>query len=300
MLYAPFNAARMALTRDVFPDNERSARRSGPTPITLRVAILIGALVGGSAVTLVGARGTLLLDASTFLVSAVLVRRWVTDRPAARPSGDQGAKPAGSGLRLIFTDPVLRTSALYAWLAVFLIAPSGVAALYAAAHGGGAQLLGVLLSVQGIGMLAGTVVLNRLPFTTQQRWLVPGSVLSCVPLIATATDPRLSVLVVLWTVAGIGSSYMLITQTLFMSAVPNERRAQAGGLVSSLLLGVQGAGMLTAAALADAVGPTTAVAVFGAAGTIAALTLAPAGRRLTTQQPATQQPAAAGTTAGAA
>lgn len=300
MLYAPFNAARMALTRDVFPDNERSAKAIGTNAITLRVAILIGALAGGAAVKLVGARGALLLDASTFLLSAVLVRRWVTDRPAARPSGKPAVKPAGSGLRLIFTDPVLRTSALYAWLAVFLIAPSGVAALYAAAHGGGAQLLGVLLSVQGIGMLAGTVVLNRLPFTTQQRWLVPGSVLSCVPLAATATDPRLSVVVVLWTVAGIGSSYMLITQTLFMSAVPNEHRAQAGGLVSSLLLGVQGAGMLAAAALADAVGPTTAVAVFGAAGTIAALTLAPAGRRLTTQQPATQQPAAAGTTAGAA
>lgn len=203
--------------------------------------------------------------------------------------------PAGSGLRLIFTDPALRTSALYAWLAVFLIAPSGVAAPYAAAHGGGAQMLGVLLSVQGIGALAGTLVLTRLPFTTQQRWLVPGSVLSCVPLIATATDPGLVVLVTLWTVAGIGSSYMLITQTLFMAAVPNERRAQAGGLVSSLLLGVQGAGMLAAAALADAVGPTTAVAVFGAAGTLAALTLAPAGRRLTVQRPT-----AAGTTAGAA
>lgn len=293
MLYAPFNAARMALTRDVFPDNQRSAKAIGTNTITLRVAILFGALVGGAAVKLVGARGALLLDASTFVVSAVLVRLWVADRPAARPSphrrpdgrpdgppvGEPGAEPAGSGLRLVFTDPVLRTSALYAWLAVFLIAPSGVAALYAAAHGGGAQMLGVLLSVQGVGMLAGTLVLTRLPFATQQRWLVPGAVLSCVPLIATATDPGLLIVVVLWTVAGIGSSYMLIAQTLFMSAVPNERRAQAGGLVSSLLLGVQGAGMLAAAALADEVGPTAAVAVFGATGTVAALALAPAARR---------------------
>lgn len=142
-------------------------------------------------------------------------------------------------------------------------------------------MLGVLLSVQGIGTLAGTFVLTRLPFATQQRWLVPGAVLSCAPLIATATAtaPGLGVVLVLWTVAGIGSSYMLIAQTLFMSAVPNERRAQAGGLVSSLLLGVQGAGMLAAAALADVVGPATAVTLFGAAGTLAALALAPAARR---------------------
>ena len=240
------------------------------------------------------------MDAATFLLSAALVRRWVAARPAARPSGQptagnaRPARPAGpagsvwSTLRLIFTDPALRTCALYAWLPVFLIAPSGVAALYAADLGGGAQLLGVLLSMQGIGVVAGALLLNRLPFATQQRWMVPGSVLACAPLAATGADPGLAVVLVLWAVAGIGSSYMLVTQTLFMAAVPNERRAQAGGLVSSLLLGVQGAGMLAAAALADAVGPTTAVAVFGAAGTLAALTLAPAGRRLTGPPPTAQ------------
>lgn len=130
MLFAPFTAARMALIRDVFPDNERSAKAIGNGTITVRVAILLGALVGGTAVTLVGARGALLLDAATFVVSVVLVRRWVTDRPAARPKrgqpdggpveepatgpvGEPAAEPQQSGLRLIFTDPVLRTSALY-------------------------------------------------------------------------------------------------------------------------------------------------------------------------------------------
>lgn len=57
MLYAPFTAARMALTRDVFPDNERSAKAIGYNSITVRVAMLLGALLGGTAVTLVGARG---------------------------------------------------------------------------------------------------------------------------------------------------------------------------------------------------------------------------------------------------
>ena len=301
LLYAPFNAARMALTRDVFPDNERAAKAIGTNTITLQLAILSGALIGGTAVTLVGARGALLVDAATFLLSAALVRRWVAARPPARPGGDLAAEvvgSAGSTLRLIFTDPALRTGALYAWLPVFLIAPSGVAALYAAELGGGARLLGVLLAAPSAGLVAGTVVLHRLPFAAQQRWMVPGAVLACVPLAATATDPGLAVVLVLWTVAGLGSSYMMITQTLFMAAVPNHRRAQAGGLVSSLMLGVQGAGMLAAAALADATSPATAVAVFGTAGTLAALTLAPAGRRLTTPRPAV--PAGDGTPAGTA
>lgn len=297
MLYGPFNAARMALTRDVFDDNQRYATAIGINTMTFRVAILGGALAGGAAVALVGVRGALLLDAATFLLSAVLVRRWVAHRPAARPVPRPTARPASgrhphgalpaapaeepavSGLRLVFGDPVLRTSALYAWMAVFTIAPSGVAVAYADKHGGGALLLGVVLAVQGIGMLAGTWVLTRLPFSMQQRWLVPGAVLSCAPLIGTATDPGVAAVMVLWVISGVGSAYMIVAQTVFMAAVPNARRAEAGGLVSSVMLGVQGAGMLAAAALAEAVGPANAVAVFGAAGTIAALFLAPAGRR---------------------
>lgn len=302
-LYGPFNAARMALTRDVLGDNRRYAKAIGANALTFQVAILFGALAGGAAVGLVGVRGALLLDAGTFVVSAVLVRGWVANRPAARPgpgqqdevgpseeSGRSASGPAVSGLRLVITDPTLRTSALYAWMAVFRIAPSGVAAPYAAAHGGGAALLGVVLSLQGIGLLVGTVLLTRLPFTRQQRWLVPGSVLACAPLIGTVGDPGVTAVMVLWVAAGVGSAYMIVAQTLFMAAVPNSRRAEAGGLVSSLLLGVQGVGMLAAAALAEVVGPADAVAVFGIAGTIAALALVPAGRRLTADPPAAGRP----------
>lgn len=165
MLFAPFNAARMALTRDVFPNNQRYSTAIGTNTMTVRVAILLGALAGGAAVGLVGVRGALLLDASTFVASAVLVRRSVADRPAARPRprrqpdggpvgvvGQLAAEPAGSGLRLVFTDPVLRTSALYAWLAVFLIAPAGVAVLRTSGRRWIVDCTGCLLRAPGAGL----------------------------------------------------------------------------------------------------------------------------------------------------
>jgi MFS family permease len=67
-----------------------------------------------------------------------------------------------------------------------------------------------------------------------------------------------------------------------MTAVPNERRGQAFGLVSAGLLAGQGAGALAAGTLAGHLDPAFVVATFGAAGALGAVVLALATRRTNT------------------
>lgn len=290
LLSAPFGSARSALGRDVFADDRRYAASIGVSGLTARVAITAGTVLGGVAVAALGARVALLLDAATFAASALLLWGFVAVRPAART----GPSPAGSGVRLVFGTPALRTPAMFGWLASFYVAPLAVAAPYAAKHGGGPVMVGTLLAVQTAGAgLATWYLTTRVPPAEQPRWLVPGAVLACAPLILTATDPGVPAVAVLWALSGAGTAYQIVANTAFQRAVPNEQRAAAFGVVSAVLLAGQGIGLLAVAALAGPLGPTGAVAVFGAIGTLAAFTLAPTGRRLTATTP-TPGPVSAG------
>lgn len=157
-------------------------------------------------------------------------------------------------------------------------------------------MVGALLALPAAGSgLATWYLTTRVEPARHGRWLVPGAVLASAPLMLTATDPGVPAVAALWAVSGAGVAYQIVANTAFQRAVPNEQRAAAFGVVSALLLAGQGVGLLAVAALAGPLGPTGAVAVFGAPGTLAALALAPAGHRLTTTtQPPDNGPAPAG------
>jgi MFS family permease len=286
LLNSPFTAARSALIRDVFGD-DRYTTAVGVNTFTTRGALVAGSAVGGVLVAAVGAREALLIDAATFALSALLVRVTVRHRRAARTHGTDGGGAAAApgwwvdlvaGTRLVFGDQRLRRLTLYAWLAAFHVAPLGVVVPYAAGHGGGPVAVGLLLAAQAAGVGIGmTILAARVRPERRTRWIAPLSVLASAPLLATAANPGLTAAAVLWAVAGAGSAYQLAANVAFVTAVPNAHRAQAFGLVATGLAAGQGAGLLAAAALADHIGPGPAVAVLGAAGTLAALALLPGG-----------------------
>ena len=293
VLIGPFSAARSATIRDIFPDDDTYPRAVGVTGTLVRVAIGAGLLGGGAATAALGPRPVLLLDAATFLLSAVVVQRCVRARPAAAVShaGGHGGGHAGghaghAGLaaaRIIAGDPVLRTCTLYGWLAAAYAVPFGVVAPYAAERGGGAWTIGLLLGAPAV--TAGAVtwwLTTRVPPAAQPRILIPGSLLSCAALAAMAIDPSVPVAALLWALSGAGGAYQIVVNVRFQQAIPNQRRAAAFAVVSAGLLGGQGLAMLAAAALSEQIGTAQAIAAFGAAGTLLALLLAPAGRRLVT------------------
>ena len=300
LLGAPSNAARAALLPEVFPDDSYVVA-SAVGNITGQCAQVLGFVAGGSLAALLGPSRTLLVDAATFLASALLLAVGVRERPAPRSAAGRSAEetlsPLGSvlaGTRLVFGNRRLRALVALAWLCGFYVVPEGLAAPYAASLGGQAETVGLLLAAQPAGAVLGALVLARLVSPDRRlRLMGPMAVLSCLPLLGCAANPGTEVTLVLWALSGVGTAYQLAANAAFVAAVPDAGRGQAFGLVQSGIVAVQGVAILAAGAAALTVAPSTVVAVAGGLGAAAAAVVWQRRRR-------PSRSAAAGRTEGAA
>jgi MFS family permease len=278
-LAAPFTAARSALVRDLFPDDDRYAAAVALSAVTIQLAQVAGFAVGGLLVAALGPREALLVDAVTFALSAVLIRLRVRHRAA--PAGSDGPDRRGhwadvrAGARLVFGDPKLRVLTLFAWLAAFHVhsVPSGVVVPYAAEHGAGPLAVGLLLAAAGLGSGLAMVALTRVPGPRRLRLMAPLAILAAVALVPCLLDPPLPVVGLLWMVAGLGTGYQLAANVAFVAAVPAGRRAQAFGMVSAGLAAGQGIGVVAGGALAEVVDAPVVVGAAGVVGLVAVLAL---------------------------
>ncbi|GAA0275027.1 MFS transporter [Cryptosporangium japonicum] len=275
LLGVPFTAARSALVRDVFPDDDRYASATAIGAVSGQFAQVAGFAAGGLLAAATTPRQALLLDALTFLVSALLVRRSVADRPAAAAGPPRpGERRALAGVRLVFGDARLRRLTGYAWLATFHTVPAGVVAPYAAGFGGGARTIGFLLACAASGTALAMVGLSRwVSAERRSRLLEPLAVLAGVPLALCALAPGPVLTGVLWAVSGAGAAYQLAANVAFVRAVPDDSRAQAFALVAAGLVAGQGAGVLLAGALTAVMPSHLVVAGAGLLATLGALAL---------------------------
>lgn len=277
LIGSPFTAAKAAVLPDVLP-GDRFVVGSAINNITTQACQMVGFVAGGAIVAFIGTHLALAADAVTFLLSAAILALWVHRRPATREGGGGGTSLwAGTkgGVRLVFGDQRLRALVLFAWLCLFVIAPEGLAAPYAASLDAGGLVVGILMASAPTGMAIGGFIFTRL-VQPQRRIMVMGwmAMLSLAPLIGCATEPPLAIVVALWFVCGLGSSYQLAANAAFVQTVPNEGRGQAFGLVTSGMQVFQGIGIILAGAVAEVLDPAAAIALFGAVGLAAASILA--------------------------
>lgn len=277
LIGSPFTAAKAAMLPDVLP-GDRFVVGSAINNITTQACQMVGFVAGGAIVASIGTHLALAADAVTFILSAGLLVLWVRHRPATRDRAGSHISLWSStkdGIRLVFGDPTLRPLVLFAWLCLFVIAPEGLAAPYAASLHGGGLVVGMLMAAAPTGMAIGGIVFTRL-VTPPRRIMVMGwmAMLSFAPLIGCAVKPPLVIVLVLWFVCGVGSSYQLAANAAFVLTVPSEGRGQAFGLVTSGMQVYQGVGIILAGALAQVLDPASAIAIFGAAGLSAATVLA--------------------------
>ncbi|UQX88606.1 MFS transporter [Jatrophihabitans telluris] len=281
---SPFGAAENALAPMIL-DGEAYEVGTGLRAMTDQVAQLLGFALGGVLIALLSARGGLLVDAATFLLSALLIRLGVRERPRALGSRRASAADYLDGLRagaaVISRTRLLRVLLGLGWLAGLFIVPEGVAAPLAAQLGGGARSTGLILAAMPAGTALGTLVYSRLLDSKRRReWLGPMSVLAAVPLICCQFSSSLLVTVLLLALTGAFTSYEVQVFAEYARAVPDRWRGQAIGLAASGVLAVQGLGVLLGGLVAQQWSPEFAVCAAGLAQLVLALMLARAWRRL--------------------
>ncbi len=272
---APFTSARAAIYPDVLT-GDRYLLGTAVTLTTYQFAQVLGFAAGGTIVGFFGTRTTLIVDAGTFVASALIVRASVRPRPApATASGDRApTRLAGivAGAHLVLARPALRTPLLFGLLAAFYTAPEGVAAPLAHGLGGGARAVGVILAADALGQTAGAIMFSRFVAPrTRLRLMGPLAVAACAVLILFFWRPGLSVSLLILCASGLCASYQLAANAAFVTATPPAQRSQAFGLAQGSLSLSQGTVMILAGAAAQHHSPARVIAVCGAAGAVVAL-----------------------------
>jgi predicted MFS family arabinose efflux permease len=277
LLGAPFQSARTAMLPDILA-GERFALGQAVSMTTYQLALVAGFAAGGVVTGFLGTRTSLVVDAATFAGSALLVWRGVRER---RPPGHGTVRRDGAltnlivGTRLVFSEPALRTPMLLGWLSAFYNIPDGVATPLAAALGGGAVTVGLILTSQALGATAGRVAFSRWVAPDRRMALmVPLAIAASAVLMLLAARPDLIFTMAILAASGVLACFQAPASAAFVTAAPPQRRGQAFGLaLAGMNLG-QGTAMLLAGAAAGRFPPAIVIAVGGAAGTAAAIAIA--------------------------
>jgi MFS family permease len=274
LLSAPFTSARAALYPDILA-GDRYVVGTAITLTTLQFAQVLGFAAGGVVVAFFGVRSSLLVDAATFVLSAVITRLWVHARPAARARIHRdGITLAGmrSGLGLVFANPKLRFPMLLGWLVAFIDVHEGVAAPLAASVGGGAVAVGMILAAGALGSSLGAIGFGRFVGPVRRLgWMGPLAVTSCAVLILFALRPALPWMLAILAASGVFSCYLLAANAAFVAAAQPELRSQAFGVAQAGMGLGQGAAMVAAGAAVQRYSPSIVVAVCATVGAVVAV-----------------------------
>ena len=287
LMSAPFTAARGAVVPAMLT-GDRYVAGMTIMRMTYQLGSVAGFAVGGAVLAGLGTSHALLIDALTFVASALLVLFGVG---LHRPPVTAGARPSwfatvSGGLRLVGRDRRLRSLIGLACVSGAYVVPEGLAVSYAAQLHGSPAVVGILMAADPAGMVVGMLVLQRLRPSTRLTLFGPLAVATCAVLIPTAWAPGVVVSVILWFASGIGSAYNMITQATFVQHVPDGQRGQALGLAQTALRVSQGIGIVGAGLLAERFAPGSVIGVIGAAGVGIAALAASAWSRATRGEPA--------------
>ena len=265
-----YDAARSAMLPEVLTDGSYPTGLAICT-ITTESAQVLGFAVGGLLVAALGARTALAADAGTFLLSAVILAKWLRARPAARAADPDRARQLRATTRLVMRGPKLRRLVSLAWMNAFWIVPEGLAAPYAHHLGGGPVAIGLLLSALPLGCAVGALALTSLTTHEQrERLMLPMAVFAGLPLVACVSDPGLTVSLILWALCGAGSAYNVAANAAFVQEVPNACRSQAVAIVTTGMVAGQGLAVLLGGVAALWVPPWAVVSIAGALGVLIA------------------------------
>ncbi|MGB3441424.1 MAG: MFS transporter [Actinophytocola sp.] len=255
---APFKAAQLAVLPQILVDKPLYRAGLSLRQVTAQTAQLVAFGAGGVLMTVLEPHLALLLNAATFVVSAVLVLTGVRERPAAAQGADEPDLTPSGRVRSVW--PVFA----FASLIGLYVVPEGLAAPYADQLGLLTVGVGVLMAADPVGSVLGGWLAPRLRMPTSfaaATWL---SIAAGAPLVVCVLAPGLVLSAVLWAVSGAFSTVLIVQiQELVVQRVPDARRGGVMGRLSTTLYSSQGLAILGGGLVAEAFDAYRAVALAG-------------------------------------
>jgi MFS family permease len=248
--------------------------------VATNLYVAAGPLVGGVLFATFGAPAALLVDAATFVGSALLTRTLPPIPPPEvdEPEGLLSATAAGA--RFVWADPVLRAVAVSMCLLLAFLAVDNVALVFLTREtlGGSATAYGVIEVCFGLGMLAGSFwVLHW----AGSRWrptrlFLLACGLSTLGSAGGGIAPTLPALGAAEAVGGSGNGIDVIaTETIIQQRVPRGMIGRVYGFTSSAMSLGLGIAMALGGFLVDATSPRATFLIAAAGGFIVTLAVAP-------------------------
>lgn len=213
---------------------------------------VVGFAAGGALAILGGATSALLVDAASFVLSALVLSRlhlpW-TGRRASRP-------PVLAGLRDILGNPVLRLLGPLVWVTATVAAIPEAMARSVSPEGTGWYPL--VLAAGPAGQAVAMLIVGRLRVLARPSfqlvhlaWLALAfgiASLGATPLAFTVAN----------LLVGSGVAWMIGPQLTFLREAPAVRMAQITATMLAVIIAAEGLGALAFGALADATSPAAA------------------------------------------
>jgi predicted MFS family arabinose efflux permease len=231
---------------------------------------IVGPSIAGVLATTIGPGPTLAIDAVSFGVSALglaFVRRDLR-APVDRPR-ERLVTEIREGIDYIAGHPTLRSAVLFWGATSILTAPLVTAfAVYVTRElAYRASALGLILTVFGIGTVAGALISARwIGRARPAAVLLGGNLMSGSALIIASVDPELPVLLGAALVAGSAQSMVLVMYlTLRTAQSPDELLGRIGSTARTISLGLQPIGLLVGGALVDATSASLTIGLMGVA-----------------------------------
>jgi len=256
LLNPPFEASRSALLPRIL-EGDRYVVGLATQQSTGQAAQVVGYL-SGAALAAISPRFALLLDAATFLFSALLVGLWVHSRSALldRTQRTHLFKETAQGFRVVFGTPVLRAIAVTVLVAhLFSAPPEGLAAAWATTRDPADRGLAQGLIMMGVpfGYFAGGLAINRLvPPDARRRLIRPFAVLIPVTLVPALFNPPAVVVAGMAVLCGVCVAGLVpASNGLFVQALPRQYRARAFGVMQSGLQITQAGAVMVTGVLAN-------------------------------------------------
>lgn len=247
-------------------------------------AQVVGFGLGGALLVVLEPRGLLVINALSFVLSAVLlrfgtVRRPVRVDPSLRAAPRRSiAGESWSGVRAALGSTTIRPLLLLSWLPpMFAVVPEALAAPYARQISAPDYGVGLLLGAAATGSVLGAVVVGSwVPVRARERLILPLALLQVVPLLGYAFRPSLLIAAGLLAVMGFGMAFVLGLDHRLLTALSDANRGVVLSISSSGLMLTQGMGFALAGAAAEVLPLTVVVAGAGVAGILVLVLLAPA------------------------